>query len=193
VVVTIGDAKVAKQFRVEEDPRITWFSAADRTKRRAVIDELVEMTRQADVLRKRFTAADSGLTSLQTAWKKPDAPKVPEDVKKLAEALKKTLDDLRPTFATRNFFEPPSAEERKAELLKPEPDFVLPALMGRVNGAISELESFSAAPAESDLKQVAVIKAAVAEAEKKVETMRAEVVKFNEAMAAAKVPYISVQ
>ena len=50
-------------------------------------------------------------------------------MKKSAEALKKTLDDLRPLFATRNFLEPMSAEERKAELLKAEPDFVLPALM----------------------------------------------------------------
>ena len=84
---------------VEEDPRITWFSAADRAKRRAAINQLVEMTRQADELRKKFTAADSSLTALETAWKRPDAAKVPDNVKKMAESLKKSMDDLRPTFA----------------------------------------------------------------------------------------------
>jgi hypothetical protein len=144
------------------------------------------------MLRKRFNAADSGLSALETAWKKPDAAKIPDDVKKSAEALKKTLDDLRPLFAGRNFFEPPSADERKAELLKPEPDFVLPVLMQRVSSQISGLEEFSAAPSDTELQQIALVKAALAVAARKVDAMREQVTKFNEAMNAAKVPFIAV-
>lgn len=192
VEISIGAEKSSQKFRVEEDPRITWFSAADRARRRTAIDGLVEMMKQGDVLRKRFNAADSGLTAIEAAWKKPDAPKIPDDVKKSADALKKTLDDLRPLFAARNFFQPPSPEERKAELLKPEPDFVLPAIMQRVTSQISELESFSAAPSESELQQIALVKASLADAGLKVDTMREQVAKFNEAMNAAKVPFIAV-
>ena len=151
------------------------------------IDGLVDMMKQADMLRKRFNAADSGLNALESAWKKPDASKIPDDVKKSAEALKKTLDDLRPLFATRNFFEPPSAEERKAE-----PDFVLPALMQRVSSQISGLEAFSAPPNDTELQQIALVKAALAVAAKKVDAMREQVAKFNDAMNAAKVPFIAV-
>jgi hypothetical protein len=192
VEISVGAEKASKKFRVEEDPRITWFSAADRAKRRMAMDGLVDMMKLADMLRKRFDAADSGLKALESAWKKPDAFKIPDDVKKSAEALKKTLDDLRPVFAMRNFFEPPPAEERKAELLKPEPDFVLPVLMQRVSTQISGLEAFSAPPSDSELQQIALVKAALADAAKKVDAMREQVAKFNDAMNAAKAPFIAV-
>ncbi|MBV8818785.1 MAG: hypothetical protein JO022_10550, partial [Acidobacteriaceae bacterium] len=94
--------------------------------------------------------------------------------------------------AARNFFEPPPLEERKAELLKPEPDFVLPALTQRINQQITGLENFAAAPSDSELKQIAVVKAAVAKADQDIAGLRAEVVKFNEAMMAARVPYVPV-
>jgi hypothetical protein len=102
VEISAGANKSSRKFTVEEDPRITWFPAADHAKRRAAINALVEMTKQADALRKKFTAADTSLTALQASWKKPDSAKVPDDVKKQAEALKKSLDDLRPLFASRN-------------------------------------------------------------------------------------------
>jgi len=192
VEIAIGANKTSKKFQVEEDPRITWFSAADRAKRRAAINQLVELTRQADGLRKRFTAADSGLTVLMTAWKRPDAPKIPDDVKKMADALKGSLDDLRPLFALRNFLDVPSPEERKAELAKPEPAFVLPALMQRISSQISGLEGLAAAPSETQLKQIALLKTAVGEASQRVDKLRGEVTKFNDAMNRAMVPFVAV-
>jgi hypothetical protein len=190
--ISVGSNKASKQFNVEEDPRITWFTTADRAKRRAAINDLVELTKQADALRKRFTAADTSLTALQNSWKRPDAFKVPDDVKKQAEYLKATLDAMRPLFATRNFFEPPTPEERKAELAKPEPDFVLPALNQRIAQLIQGLEGFAAAPSESQLKQNAVVKVAVADAGREMAKLHDQVVKFNDAMNAAKVPVVPV-
>ncbi len=192
VEISTGAEKSVKKFKIEEDPRITWFPAGDRAKRRAAIDELVTMTKQADGLRKGFTSADSGLTALQNAWKRPDAPKIPDDVKKMADDLKKSLDDIRPLFALRNFFEAPSPEERKAELAKPEPDFVLPALMQRISSEIQGLESFAAAPSESQMQQIALLRTALADAGQSVERLRGQVSKFNDAMNAAKVPFIAV-
>ncbi|MBV8820227.1 MAG: hypothetical protein JO022_17835, partial [Acidobacteriaceae bacterium] len=192
VQISIAGANSTQKFKVEEDPRITWFSAADRAKRREAINELVGMMKEADILRRKFTAADAAVTGLQNSWKRPDAPKVSDDLKKQAAELKKKLDDIRPTFAARNFFEPPPLEERKAELLKPEPDFVLPALTQRINQQITGVENFAAAPSESELKQIAVVKAAVAKADQDIAGLRAEVVKFNEAMMAARVPYVPV-
>ena len=192
VEISIGSDKVSKKFKLEEDPRVTWFSSADRAKRRAAINELVEMTKEADSLRKQFTAADGGLKSLQTSWKKPDAPKVQDNLKKMADDLKQTLDDIRPLFAARNFFETPTPEERKAELAKPEPDFVLPALTQRISQQIQGLETFSAAPSETQLHQIAIVKAALADATQKIDRMRAQVTKFNDAMNSAKAPFISL-
>ena len=177
---------------MEEDPRITWFSSADRAKRRDAINQLADMTKQAAGLRKTFTAADSSLTSLQNSWKRPDAPKVPDNIQQMAESLKKTLDDMRPLFSGRNFFEPPSPEERKAELSKPEPEFVLPPLMQRVSALIQALETFAAAPSESQLQQIALAKTAITDAGRNIDKLRDEVARFNDAMNAAKVPFVSV-
>jgi len=129
---------------------------------------------------------------LQNSWKRPDAAKVPDDVKGQADALKVTLDAMRPLFATRNFFEPPTTEERKAELAKPEPDFILPALNQRISQLIQGLESFAAAPSESQLKQIAVAKTAVADGGLEMAKLHDQVVKFNDAMSAAKVPFVPV-
>lgn len=192
VQITIGADKSSKAFTVEEDPRITWFTSADRATRRAAIDELTAAMKRADDLRGKFQSADSAVTALQASWKRPEAPKPPEDLTKMAETLKKKLDDIRPTFAARNFFDQPSLEERKAELLKPEPEFVLPALTGRINQQINGLENFAAAPSASDMKQIAILKAAVAKADQDITELRTEVVKFNDAMTAAKVPYVPV-
>ncbi len=192
VEVQIGSNKDSKKFAIEDDPRITWFTSGDRQKRRAATDELVAMTVQADALRKKFNASDSSLTALEAAWKRPEGVKPPENVRKMADELKKSLDDLRPLFVNRGFGGEAqvSPEERRAELAKPEPDFVLPALPQRVQQMIQQLESYSAAPSESQLHQIAVVKSAIADAGKRMDTLRGEVVKFNDAMNAAKVPLI---
>ena len=190
--ITIDASKATKKFAMEEDPRVTWFSAGDRTKRRASLNDLVTMTKQAAELRKKFTASDSALVALEASWKKPDAPKIPENVKIEAAALKKKLDEMRPMFANRNFFEPPSPEELKDELSRPEPEFRLQPLMQRVTGMIQALETYSAAPSPSQLQQIALVKSAIGGAGQNMEQLRAQVVHFNDAISAAKVPVVPV-
>ena len=179
---------------MEDDPRITWFSSADRAKRRAAVNELVKMTKQADALRKKFNAADSSLTALEASWKRPNGAKVPESVKKMAESLKKSMDDMRPTFAGRGFGgeQQMSAEERKEMMARPEPDFVLQPITNRVSQMINQVETFSAAPSNTQMEQIAIVKKAISTAGQQIDTLRQEVVKFNDAMSAAKVPYVPV-
>ncbi len=190
--VAIGGEKTSQKFMVEEDPRITWFPAADRAKRRAAINELIEVSKQANDLRRKFTAADTGVTALQTSWKKPGASKMTPQVTELAASVKRSLDEMRPLFTARNFFDAQSPEDRKAEFERPEPDFVLPSLPQRISQQVQGLESFAAAPSESQMKQIALVKAAVNGAAQATEKLVAEVNKLNEGMNAAKVPFVSI-
>jgi hypothetical protein len=193
VEISIGSNKSSTKFTVEEDPRITWFSAADRAKRRVALNELTEMTKQADTLRKKFLAADSSLTALEAAWKRPDAPKIPDGVKKMSESLQKSITDLRPTFVNRGFGEGAlSAEERRETLSRPEPDFLLPAIANRVQQVMNQVDSFSAAPSQTQLEQIAIVKKALADSAQKLNALGQEVAKFNDAMNAAKVPFVPV-
>ena len=113
-------------------------------------------------------------------------------MKKQADVLKKTLDEMRPLFATRNFFDAPSAEDRRAEFARPEPDFILASLAQRVSQMLNGLEGFAAAPSESQLKQIALTKVAIEGGARSMDRLRVEVVKFNDAMNAARIPYIAV-
>ena len=64
--------------------------------------------------------------------------------------------------------------------------------MQRVTSQISELEAFSAPPSDAELQQIVLVKAALADAGKKVDGMREQVARFNDALNAAKVPYFTV-
>ena len=144
----------------------------------------------------KFTAVDNQLTTYQTAWKRPDAPKLADPVKKAADNLKTKLGELRPLFRQGGpggggggFGAPPSPEE----LAKPEPDFVLPGLAQRIQGAMRDLESVSAAPSKVQLQQVDLVKQALSAASKSVDKLvKEDVVQLNKAMSDAQVPYVSV-
>ena len=57
---------------------------------------------------------------------------------------------------------------------------------------IQQVETYSAAPSESQLQQLGLVKTAIADASKKIDGLRADVIKFNDAMNAAKVPFVPV-
>lgn len=196
VEIALANTKVTKPITVEEDPRITWFSAADRAKRRAAINDLMELSKQAADLRKKFTAADTGLKSLTDAWKKPDSWKAPAALTKQAAALKEKIDALRPNFAGGRggpIGPPPSPEEMKEILAKPEPKFTLPPLPQRINQMINTLDNFSAAPAKSQLDQIALIRTALADTAQKIDKLiKEDVASFNKAVNDAQSPAIYV-
>ena len=193
--VTLDTTKVTKTFTVEEDPRITWFSAADRVKRREAINELIDLSKRAGDLRKKFTTVDTALKSLTDAWKRPDAWKAPANVSKLAADLKAKLEEIRPNFAARGpFGPPPSPEDLKEQLAKPEPKFQLPGLTQRIGQLTNGLDSFSAAPAKSQLDQIALAKKAVDDAALRIDKLlKEDVAAFNKAVNEAKAPAIHIQ
>ena len=155
------------------------------------------MTKQADALRKRFTAADRVADGARRPrGRSPMRPKVPDDVKKLAEALEeRRWTRCGRCSSARNFVRSQaSAEERKAELAKPEPDFVLPR--ADASAYLADDQSAGGVRRRAERDPVAADRAGEggdrrcrAEAWIK---LREQVVKFNDAMNAAKVPFIAV-
>ena len=129
------------------------------------------------------------------AWKRPDSWKAPENVTKLAADLKAKLEEIRPNFAARGPFGPaPSPEELKDQLAKPEPKFQLPALTQRIGQLANGLDSFSAAPAKSQLDQIALAKKAVEDAALRIDKLlKEDVAAFNKAVNEAKAPAIHIQ
>ncbi|MCX6610013.1 MAG: hypothetical protein NTW74_04075, partial [Acidobacteria bacterium] len=192
--ISLGNTKATKTFLVEEDPRITWFSDADRKSRRTAINELMDLSRRAAELRKKFTTVDTALKAVTDSWKRPDAAKAPENLSKLAADLKAKLDDMRPNFAGGGRGgPPPSPEELKERLSKPEPKFQLPGLTQRIAQLTSGIDSFSAAPAKSQLDQIELAKQALDAAARSIEKLvKEDVAAFNAAISQAKIPAINL-
>lgn len=190
VKVSLAGNEMSKPVLVEEDPRVTYVSQADRQKRREALNELITVTRQVDTLRRKFTAIDGGATALETAWKKPDAPKVPDGVKTDLAALKKKIEEVKPRFVGFNFFAPPPADPK--ELEKPEPPFRLPTLPQRVQQLTGAIDSFTGAPSAPQLQQLAQLKQLITDSTKQVDDLAAETAKLNRALNQAGVPFINV-
>jgi len=100
VKVTVGDKEDSKPVRVEEDPRIT-VSAADRAARRQAITQLYELSKTADSGRKTITDLKASLAAVMESWKRPGAPKIPENIQKAVEALAKQAEEIHGKFVAR--------------------------------------------------------------------------------------------
>lgn|GEM_PF-2151742 len=192
--ISLGNTKVTKTFVVEEDPRITWFSDSDRKSRRVAINELMDLSRRAADLRRKFTTVDTALKALTDSWKRPEAAKAPATLTRLAADLKAKLDDMRPNFAGGGRGgPPPSPEELKERLAKPEPKFQLPALAQRIAQLTSGIDSFSAAPAKSQLDQIELTRKALEAAAQTLDKLvKEDVAAFNAAISEARIPAIQI-
>src|SRR5713226_9493904 len=60
--------------------------------------KLYGMTREADNGRRKIVALRTSLTTLTDGWKRPNTPKVPDDVKKSADDLLAKVKDVVGTF-----------------------------------------------------------------------------------------------
>ena len=70
---------------------------------------------------------------------------------------------------------------------------MLPGLAQRIQGAMRDLESVSAAPSKVQVQQVDLIRQALAAASASVDKLvKEDVAQLNKAMSDAQVPYVSV-
>ncbi len=97
VKVALGDNSQTQTVKVEEDPRIQ-ISAADRAARHDMQMQLYDLYKRADDGTKTIGGLKKSLEDTLAAWKKPGAPKIPDDIRKQAEALSKKVNDLSGKF-----------------------------------------------------------------------------------------------
>jgi photosystem II stability/assembly factor-like uncharacterized protein len=186
-VVTIAAAGKtdSKTFTIEEDPRVQ-FSDDDRAKRRRVLTTLSGMTRDADAARRKIMGVNTALTSLTDSWKLPNAPAVPDSVKKAAEDL---MAKVKPTLAT---FENPAGGGRGGGGAGPGGPFVPPPVTQKIARLTTTIDGYSSAPTlrqMADLNEASMqLQAGIAE----VNRLWDEVPKLNKVMQDAGVPYFTV-
>lgn len=170
---------------VEEDPRVQ-FSADDRAKRRQAINTLGVLAKQADDSRKKAAAMNTALTNLTESWKQPNAPAVPDSIRKAAD------DILARVKAAASVFENVGGGRGGGGGAGPALTYVAPPVTQKISRLLSSIDSYSSAPTA---RQLADMKQAAAQLKKgaaDVDALWDEVPKLNKMMLEAGVPYFKV-
>jgi hypothetical protein len=185
VKIKAGTKEATQEVLVEDDPRIQ-LSPEDRAARRAAIDQTYAMQKTAAKDRKTIQGLKDALNAARGQWKadagKPDSPKIPEEIQKMADELQKKVDKIAEKYI------------REREGLgnagppfewKPEP------LPDQVQGLLQDLDGFSAAPGGQQKEKLAELGPLVSDASTQVKKlMEEELPALNKKMNDAGIPHI---
>jgi len=185
VKIKAGTKEATQEVLVEDDPRIQ-LSPEDRAARRAAIEQAYVMQKTAAKDRKTIQGLKDALNAARGQWKadagKPDSPKIPEEIQKMADELQKKVDKIAEKYI------------REREGLgnagppfqwKPEP------LPDQVQGLLQDLDGFSAAPGGQQKEKLAELGPLVSDASTQVKKlMEEELPALNKKMNDAGIPHI---
>jgi hypothetical protein len=185
VTIVAAGKTDSKTFAIEEDPRVQ-FSDADRAKRRQALNTLTTMTREAEMARRRIVGINTALTSLTESWKQPNAPVVPDSVKKAADEL---MAKVKPAVAA---FENPAGGGRGGGGAGPGGPFVPPPVTQKIARLMTTIDGYSAAPTARQMADLTEASKQLQAGVVEVNRLWDEVPKLNKVMADAGVPYFAV-
>jgi len=167
---------------VEEDPRIQ-ISAADRAARHEMQMQLYDLYKRADEGEKTIGGLKKSLTDTLAAWKKPGAPKIPENIRKQAEALSKKVNELSGKFVTERGFGGAGGPLH----------YTPPPLPQRVGRLMFQIEGYTAAPTQGEKDEMGGISQELSTALDSVHTIvNTDLANLNNALRDANVPYITI-
>jgi len=182
VKITAGGNEVTKAIRVQEDPRVT-MSDADRATRHQAVQQLYDLYKNVDRDQKTITALKSSLTAAQESWKRPGAPKTPENIQKAAEALSKQVDELHAKYV---------APEQLPGNAGPPLTYTPPPFAQRVGRLMGAIEGYSAAPTSQQSGELETLTKLIGEASVKVRKLVEEdLANLNKMMNDAGIPHIT--
>ena len=188
IKIKAGSKEATQDVVVEDDPRIQ-ISAEDRAARRAAIEQLYGMAKTLNKDRRTMQGLKDALNAARGQWKadanKPDAPKIPEEIRKMADDLQKKVDQVTEKFI------------REREGLgnagppfewKPDP------LPEQVQSLLGDLDGFAAAPGGQEKEKIAELGPLVSDASAQVKKLAEEdLAALNKKMNEAGIPHIVVK
>jgi hypothetical protein len=182
VKVALGDNSQTQTVKVEEDPRVQ-ISATDRAARHDMQMQLYDLYKRGDEGTKTIGGLKKSLEDTLAAWKKPGAPKIPDDIRKQAEALSKKVNDLSGKFVT----------ERGAGGAGGPLHYTPPPLPQRVGRLMFQLEGYTAAPTQGEKDEMAGVSQELSTALDSVHAIvNTDLANLNKALRDANVPYITI-
>ena len=182
VKISMGKEDSTQTVDVLPDPRVK-AAPAEWAARHDAIMKLYELGRTTDRDRTAVDGLKIALTAAMEAWKKPGAPKVPENVQKAAEDLSKKVDEIHGKYVA-----PAQAQGNAGPPLTYTP----PPYGQRVGGLMNSIEGYTAAPTSQQMDELATVTQLVADSHKVVRKLVDEdLANLNKMMNDAGIPHIT--
>ncbi len=182
VKLALGSQTQTKTVSVEEDPRIQ-ISASARAARHNAIMKAYDLSRTVLLDQRQVNALKANLDATLASWKRPGAPKIPDNVQKTAEDLSKQVNAVQLNYAA-GFGEGGGA----AAALRPR----RPAsLTQRVTRLMTGLESYTGTPSLDDSEELNLLEKEMPAAHEQIRKLaEVDLANLNKMMNAAGIPYI---
>lgn len=180
VQIELGDAKVSTPVRVEDDPAVT-ISAQDRAARSQVIARAYALYKTGYDGDRRFKELKANLKATQNAFKGPDAPQLPDALKKQLEDFSKKVDAAAPLF------------ESPSDPMNAPVKYVPPPVTDRIARVLFIVESYTATPRAEDVDQLdALVPVQQHALEQLHQLIDVDLVNLNKAFQEQNVPFVRV-
>jgi photosystem II stability/assembly factor-like uncharacterized protein len=185
IKIKAGAREATQKVVVEEDERVQ-ISVEDRAARRAAIDALYALAKTAAKDRKIIEGMQSALTAAREKWKadanKPDAAKIPDDIRKTAEDLQKKVDAVAAKFVR---------EKQGLGNAGPPFEWKPDPLPDQAQDLLEDLDGFVAAPGGQQKQKLADLATLVPEASAQVKKLVEEdLPALNKKMNDAGIPHL---
>lgn len=186
VTVAMGSATDSKTVMVDQDPRIQ-VPAGDRETRRQTLDTLVRLAREADASRRRAVAIRNSLTSLTDSWKEPNAPKVPDSIKKAADDLLARSKTVASRFESANGGRGGGGGGGAGA----PPPYTPPPVTQKISRLLGAIDNYTGAPTSRQIAETQEASTQLQTDTAELNKLAADVPALNKMMADAGVPYFN--
>jgi photosystem II stability/assembly factor-like uncharacterized protein len=185
IKIKAGSKEATQKVVVEDDPRFQ-YSAEDRAVRRAAMDQLYSLAKISAKDRKSLEGLKDALNAAREQWKKdaenPNAPKIPDDIRKAADELQKKVDALSPKFVR---------ERQGLGNAGPPFEWKPDPLPDQAQDLLENLDVFNAAPGGQQKERLAELAPLISEASAQVKKLVEEdLPALNKKMNDAGIPHI---
>src|SRR5207244_3991298 len=151
IKIKAGEKEASQKVTIEEDTRIV-ISAADRSARSEMIDQLYPIAKSTDKDRKTIEGIQTALKTAREQWKKdkdagkPGTTKIPDDIVKAADELQKKVDAVAEKFIR---------ERQGLGNAGPPFEWKPDPLPNQVQNLLDDLDGFTAAPSAHQNEKLA--------------------------------------
>lgn len=182
VKVALGDDSQTQTVQLQEDPRIQ-ISSADAAARHDAIMQMYALYKSGSESQRFMAGLKKSLDDAITSWKKPEAPKIPAEIMKQAEALQKKVNDLSGKFVSEGGFGAGGPLH-----------YTPPPLPQRVGRLMNQLDGYSAAPTQPEKDEMAAVSQELNQAVEALHGLiNTDLASLNKALNDAGVPHITAE